>query len=73
MDFKDTSPECLFVWVREPKTSVVYLKVQNHLSEMQTELDTCWAVLGYTKTSQKLSIRRITSNLDAENGLKQKK
>lgn len=71
LDFKDTSPECLFVWVREPKTSVVYLKVQNHLSEMQTELDTCWAVLGYTKTSQKLSIRRITSNLDAENGLKQ--
>ena len=70
LEFRDSSSECLFVWVKEPKTSVVYLKIQKHLSDMQAELDTCWAVLGYTKTSQNLSIRRITSNLDAEDGLK---
>lgn len=70
LDFKESGPERLYIWVSEPRNSSLFLKIQRHLKEMQNELDTCWAVLGYTKTQEELSIRHISSNLNIEGGLK---
>lgn len=70
LDFSESGPERLYIWVHKPRNSILFLKIQRHLKAMQDELDTCWAVLGYTKTQQELSIRHICSNLDIEGGLK---
>ena len=70
LDFKESGPERLYIWVNEPRNSSLFLKIQRHLRAIQNELDTCWAVLGYTKTQEELSIRHISSNLDTEGGLK---
>lgn len=70
LDFKESGSERLYIWVSEPRNSTLFLKIQRHLKSMQDELDTCWAVLGYTRTQEELSIRHISSNLDTEGGLK---
>ncbi len=66
MEFQD-DPESIFVYINEIAQSKVYLGINDLLKNMQSELDTCWAVLGKVYGAYEnlqLSFRRIHSNLD---------
>lgn len=62
-------PERIFVIVK-PENSVIYLELENLFKNIQSELDTSWAILGeaYGKDTElrklKIKFRRIRSVLD---------
>lgn len=66
MEYQD-DPESIFVYINEITESKVYLAINNLLTDMQKELDTCWAVLGKVYGAYEnlqLTIRRIHSNME---------
>lgn len=66
MEYQD-DPESIFVFVNEITESKIYLAIDSMLTEMQKELDTCWAVLGKVYGAYenlKLTFRRIHSNME---------
>lgn len=66
MEYQD-DPESIFVYINEISESKVYLAMNNLLTDMQKELDTCWAVLGKVYGAYEnlqLTIRRIHSNME---------
>lgn len=72
IDYGENYPETIFIWVNEPPTSQIFLKIEKQIKGMQSELDVCWAVLGYTHANLKLAFRRISSNIEGKDGLKSK-
>ena len=61
------------IWIEtQPEDVHTYLKLRHLVSDIQRELDDCWAVLGEVYASKEelrrlgLTIRRIKSNLDDE-------
>lgn len=63
IDFGETQPDTVYIWVNPPKRSIIFLKLEAHIKAMQSELDSCWAALGYVHSKMTLSVRRINSNL----------
>lgn len=72
MSYQD-DPESIYISVKELESSKVYIALNLLITEMQKELDTCWAVLGKVyqdRWSMGVRFRRIHTNLnDKENFL----
>ena len=66
-------PEAIFIQTKfgQPNNVETYLRLEEWLNGIQSELDICWAVFGevYARTNLEplgLAIRRVRSNLDDE-------
>lgn len=63
-------PESIYITVEVPKSSNIYLQIQQLIISIQQEFDQCWAVIGYIyKENFLLSYRRIFTNFYEDNFL----